>query len=218
MRRILGWGFQHALGFELRPGTQLQGDSPIRRGAAGSPRFVTEEDWVDRCEVLLPQELRDADHVLVFRDNSSALDFLLGIAAAPLVMQALRLALSEVGPTRPPTRMTDRAVLDQLAWRLVAGTIRIGVTLVGPPVVRDSTAAASSPPAAEAPPPVDRAPAPPAAERDGEAPPPSVVEPLIPTAVDPRVQANSMRRAARQGKPFCEECEKARRARAAAVT
>jgi hypothetical protein len=211
MRRLLGWGHPRMLAYELRMCPDPRGDDPEGRAVSdGWSRYqVTEEDWVQRSEILGPEDLRSADRILTFRDRGSALDLLHHLAADSLCRQALRGALGEVSLSGPLIRMRDREVLDQLAWRLVAGSLRIAVRLGPRPTCARSSAA---PPAPPAPPPGVTYLAPPREEPPPPgAPPAPDGDPPLPEWMDLRKLVAVMRRAARDGYPYCEECAKAGR-------
>src|SRR3954451_22276764 len=122
MRRLLGWGIQHALSREFQIVSGPGGVGLSDPGAAGGGALPkTEETRVERCEILSPRDIRADDCLLVFRDHASALGFLSRLAAAPRTMQALRGALLEDDAAPAPHRMSDHEVLVQLAWRLAGG-------------------------------------------------------------------------------------------------
>lgn len=90
----------------------------------------------------------------------------------------------------------EEAILRELAFQLVSGRFRIA--FAGPTIKPEVAMPVEPPP----PPPPPKSPPPPQKKKES-----SDTE-----GVDPASQADTLKRAAEEGQPFCEECEKAKKA------
>jgi hypothetical protein len=134
---------------------------------------------------------------IAFRNPLAARSFL-----ARLVAEGHSRALHRLAADRfPASQRDDAMVLDGLAALLASGHLRIAASPFDRLTSWDIEEREE--PVVEA-----RRPTPPPEE---ERP---VEEALPPEPVDQVVQANALKRAAKQGAPFCEECERAKRAAA----
>lgn len=108
----------------------------------------------------------------------------------PARMRRLRELLGHQSHGGQASQMTDAEVIERLATQITAHRLYVYVE----PLRRATNTVAEQPQTEEA---------------LGPAPPPAVEEPADDT-LDVPAQVAVMREAAREGKPFCEECEKAR--------
>ena len=126
--------------------------------------------------------------------------------ADPYNMDALREALTKDEPCPCAKKWNDQEILAQVAWQLTEGTLRVAEKRYD---VLPRGAARGRPTQ-----PTARAEAPPAPVT--ETPPPEPApEPTDEENVDAAAQAATLKQAAQDGTPFCEECEKARQEREA---
>jgi hypothetical protein len=134
-----------------------------------------------------------------FADRQAALRFLRGVVAGdPAGLRALRRTLAAL------PAQSDSDVLEALAAALASSRLRVYARpRVRPVFARRDPIEAPVEPVFD-PPPV--------APVSVEAPPPE----LPPEFLEPATQAQALREAAADGVPFCEECEKARRAQPSA--
>ena len=216
MRRTLGWGIQDALAYELRGrGRPYHGDPEGRADDSGWLRHqVALEDYVERCEIIRPEELCNADCLVVLREPRSALDFLEHVSVDCPRMQILREALRDVDTDDPTHRMTDRDVLERLAWRIAIGSLKVVVRFGTRPVGGSAVEALSLP--AETAQPIRRRPTSTSATGEREARAPEA-DPLIPATLNAVAQGETLKDAARDGTPFCVVCAMLAASEAAAV-
>ena len=158
----------------------------------------------------------EAGAVLEFSDEADAHRFLRGLFDHPRSLETVRAALTRALPGRDLSRAPRGELMMLLAREVAAGRLRVAAR---PPrrVLDIPVGAASSAPPPAAPParvtestPADTQPAPaaaaPAAEEAADDPE---------TNTDVQAQAETLKQAAQNGTPFCEECEKLRKAREA---
>lgn len=172
---------------------------------------------------LLDVEIRrgfdryEAGCTLRFGGEQQAFAFLRTLADEPRSLEVVRAVLAEVDPRADFTRAGPHALLLRLAREVARGTLCIAAR---PPrrvieipagaaggggggggAAAQSQAAAQSSAAGEA----------------GEASPAPKPEPAAAaeTTTDEAAQAETLKEAAKNGTPFCEECEKLRQAKAA---
>ncbi len=145
-------------------------------------------------EFYFSWEPRGAGKRLMIDDRFAARSMLARLHARGDGLMLRRLALSPF----PGASLDDNALLDQLAGWIASGKIRIAVAPMMPlsSVGEEGEAAPYTP---EVP---WNTPAP-------MEPEVFVEEPLPPVSTDMRLQAEALKHAAKDGKPFCEECEKA---------
>jgi hypothetical protein len=173
-------------------------------GHAIGPRVVVHHYRLGRI-----RELREGESRLEFRDRPAAAGFLRWLAAEPGMLATLRSIHAAVGASGATHRLDDRAVLEQVALWLGTPSLEVAVGYHLLPVVTTSTYEPLATPE-DSRPREDR-PAPvafPTYTRRREPAPPEQ-DPLV-LAMLIRQQVETLRRAARDGIPFCEECEKAR--------
>ena len=173
-----------------------------RNGQAIEPRVVVQGYRLGRI-----WDLREGESRLEFRDRTTAAGFLQRLATDPCVLATLRSTHAGVGASSAIHRLGDRVVLDQLAGHLVDRSLEVVVEYHLLPSV---TTAAYGPPAVpEVSRPPDDRPAvltfPTLTRRREPAPPEK--DPLV-SAMEIRQQVETLRRAARDGIPFCERCRK----------
>jgi hypothetical protein len=156
--------------------------------------------------------LRDVEFVLGFRDRSAALGFLRPFLGNGPALATLRVVLAAVAPVNLTYGLEEHEALDQLAGYLAARAVVVGVTVARLTKVLSATgvAAPGPQPAPKVPRPKPRPAPPPPQERRKPAPPEE--DPLL-VPLDILAQVQTLRRAARDGIPFCERCSKARSAR-----
>lgn len=130
---------------------------------------------------------------LAFDDRSFAKRFLARLDAAGHGIAMRRLAAAGFAASR----LDDGELYEQLAAWLVTGHVRVERRRVEPLFTRDGDEVEEAPVEARR---IER-PRP-------EEPEAATDEPLPPDTVDSLVQALALRRAAQDGQPFCEECEK----------
>ncbi len=154
------------------------------------------------------RDLREDESRLEFRDPTAAAWFLQRLATDPGVLATLRSVYASVGAYGAIHRLGDRVVLDQLARCLADRWLEVVVEYhLLPPL----TTAAYEPPDV------------PAVSRPREDRPAALTYPTLTQRREPakpkkdpllsrlkiRRQVETLRDAARDGTPFCEECEKA---------
>ena len=176
--------------------------APARNGQAIEPRVVVQGYRLGRI-----WDLREGESRLEFRDRTAAAGFLQRLATDPCVLATLRSTHAGVGASSAIHRLGDRVVLDQLAGHLVDRSLEVVVEYhLLPPV---TTATCEPPAVPEVSRPPDDRPAvltsPTVTPRREPAPPEK--DPLVP-AMEIRQQVETLRRAARDGIPFCERCRK----------
>jgi hypothetical protein len=185
----------------LNLGWDVPGALALARHCLRSVRL--EADWVEQCLIVDRNTVAPSFHVLEFPERERALGFLRPLVTRPDVVSVLREALAPGSPTLTFSRLSNDEVIDQLAWRLASGALRIAVKLgrrpTGGGTQSDTPGALASSPIAPAPLP----PASPLASTGGT--PTAVVPPSIP-ATDSAAQAAKLRESAQLGVPFCEVC------------
>ena len=173
-----------------------------RNGQAIEPRVVVQGYRLGRI-----WDLREGESRLEFRDRTAAAGFLQRLATDPCVLATLRSTHAGVGASSAIHRLSDRVVLDQLACHLVDRWLEVVVEYHLLPPVTTATYAPPAVPEVSRPP--DDRPAvltsPTVTPRRVPAPPEK--DPLVP-AMEIRQQVETLRRAARDGTPFCERCKK----------
>ncbi len=140
-------------------------------------------------------EVLDSSTFLEFSDETRAADFFRRILAGPEAARTLFEVMDEAGMI-PTGRITTENLLRSFARLVVSGRIRVaslGETIPTEPGRKPETPAEAK----EEPPP---------------APAPKKKEASDAQNVDAEAQADTLKRAAEDGTPFCEECEKARKA------
>jgi hypothetical protein len=137
---------------------------------------------------------------VVLSDHHAARAYLARLDTRGNAAALRRLAASD--PLTAP-RIEAGALLDQLATWLVSGKLRLAVSSLPPLWARDGDVAETPPPEI----PWD-APAPEDPRRIEQ------LDALPPDTVDMLLQAAVLKKAAREGIPFCEECEKKKKKRA----
>jgi hypothetical protein len=138
------------------------------------------------------------DYAYRFPDAARAKQFLAGFKADPVAMAGLRRLLAERDWLHTPARMSDDDVLKAVAALLSRGELVAGVEWkprVAAPVQPGAASAAASPA--------------PSREPAADEPEPNTFE----ASHDGAAQAAALIAAAETGVPFCEECERAARAR-----
>ncbi len=140
---------------------------------------------------------RDGRSRLPFQDRQYARAFLGRIGEGAGNLAVLRRFAADRLST-PSIRVEDTALLDELAWWVVSGRVRVAAHL---PELRGMATAAEEAPAPQiawdAPVPTEEA-------------APVVEPPTFPTDIDAPAIAAAMREAAREGVPFCEQCMRKR--------
>jgi hypothetical protein len=90
-----------------------------------------------------------ADAILEFRDASALLDFLRAHLEDPLGMQTLRDVLAEELTFTAISRMDDHEVLEQLAWHMLCGYIKLVPLAISQPAVQAGISVQERPEATE---------------------------------------------------------------------
>ena len=139
-------------------------------------------------EILRWHEAKAETALMEFRDESSALMFLRQFMPDHFVMLSFREFLAEESYSPELSRMSDQDVLEQLAWQLVLGSVRIAALSVTTLALDSKRATAE--PEIPAPRPV----------KPVELDMPSVEEPVPPVML---AQAAVFRQAAESGAPLC---------------
>ncbi|MBI1926572.1 hypothetical protein HYR99_20305 [Candidatus Poribacteria bacterium] len=80
-----------------------------------------------KIEILRWHESHPADAVMEFRDTFFALNFLRRFMTDPLSMMVLRNALAEELFYTGISKLTDHDILQQIAWQIVRGNVKIVV-------------------------------------------------------------------------------------------
>ncbi len=81
-------------------------------------------------EIVAWNKVKTSDTVKTFYDKNSAACFLRGFMCDRFSMMAMRNALSDTGTScRDTSRLSDNDVIEQLAWMLVPGHIKIIISL-----------------------------------------------------------------------------------------
>ena len=172
-----------------------------RNGQAIEPRVVVRGYRLGRI-----WDLREGESRLEFRDRTAAAGFLQRLATDPCVLATLRSTHAGVGASSAIHRLGDRVVLDQLAGHLVDRSLEVVVEYHLLPPVTTATYELPAVPAVSRPPDDRPAPTFPTLTRRREPAPPEK-DPLV-VAMEIRQQVETLRRAARDGIPFCERCRK----------
>lgn len=137
-----------------------------------------------RRDVDAPQLRDEADRLTAY---------LLRLARTPDEIRRLRSALAEVEAPGALFRMTDREVIERMVAHARLGRVRLRQRRWMPAI------RARAPVSAPEPEPFEPEPLP----EPPPAPPPPPPEPTL----DAARQAETLRRAAQRGAPFCEQCE-----------
>ncbi len=182
------------------------------------PAWQSPYSWADARDLdgIQPHSRVYQQGLLIrFPDPQSARNFLHRFTFDAAVLAVFRGVLAEELSPAQVMHLNDQALLSQVAQRLVTGGLKIlcrnrqvfkksGAKVTGGPTPRQAEAARKAEqPAQPAPTP---APPPPEAE---ESPPPAAADASAALA-----QAATLKKAAEEGEPFCEECEKARQQQA----
>ncbi len=117
-------------------------------------------------------------------------------------MARLRLLAGSAGVEATPLILDDQALADQLAARIATGAIRVCGARQAPKLYGVTSTPVA---AAAAPAPSSATPAPAPAAKAAPAP----AETTFGSGMDPAAMAATLREAARDGVPFCEECARA---------
>ncbi len=156
--------------------------------------------------------------LMQFHSQASARTFLQTFLADPSHRPAFREALGGDGAFRMASASSDHELLDQLAWKLARGELTIVATphlfrrpFLAPPPPTGGERPMTPQEAEQAAKAARPAPEPPPPSRPAQPPP----EPVTLAHVHEDTQADTLEEAAKEGVPFCEECEKARQRRAA---
>ncbi len=121
-------------------------------------------------------------------------------------MARLRLLAGNADAEATPLSLDDQALADQLAARIASGAIRVCGARQAPALYAvSSTPAAAAAPAAPSPSPSSTAPA----AAAPATPAPAAADTTFGSSMDPAAMAATLREAARDGVPFCEECARA---------
>lgn len=142
---------------------------------------------------LFDYEFIEPDQLVVFREEDAAVRFLRKFLGDENARHVLR-GLAEEFDSGTAANLTDEQVLRKVAFKLVSGrkvVVFTGDTIKAQPVL--------------------------AVEPETEAPPPAQTKPARApkessdtSGMDDEAQTDTLKRAAEEGAPFCEECEKAR--------
>lgn len=163
---------------------------------------------IRKIEVLRWHECNPSDTFIEFGDALFVLNFLRRFANSSLSMMILRDVLAESLPHAASiSRLTDHEILQQLAWQITRGYIRLvpregeerHIMLAAPSEIVEEQVAEAPPPRAEPAPaavPVE------AAEPAEELQP--VAAEFVMVAVAPAAQAATLKQAAVSGTPFCD--------------
>lgn len=137
-------------------------------------------------------------------DPLAARQWLAGRRSDGAGLQALRADASCVDEGEDLSRLDDHALLDLLAAQISAGVMRVCGQRSETTLYRLVLTQAAAPPPAPAPSPA------PTPARGSAAPPPlAAVDSTFPASLDVAAMVATLRQAAQEGVPFCEECAKA---------